>query len=237
MHEIGPVQLRMDIHTSDLLQSLPVHTQTSLNLPMHSKAFRSSMAVCISSPRGLTCPPWKLGENLLNCCIKRQVELNKVEGAWKVNWVMSHMQRSWRHETAADNLSSFTINTIRHYKEQGYRPHIAGAHHSFCCKTVSHWNEQTLNVLLKEENIWVSLLTLKGYFRRRKVEGREVHCKGKGLCLAISHLPVSIQFTLVCTHSSLICIPATVISIKNQEVIPGLCTGTVQVTTPELCFV
>lgn len=66
------------------------------------------------------------------------------------------------------------------------------------------------------------------------MEGREVHCKGKGLCLAISHLPVSIWFTLVHTHSSLICIPATVISIKNQGVIVGLCAGTVQVTTPKL---
>lgn len=111
MHEIGPVQLRMDIHTSDLLQSLPVHTQTLLNLPMLSRASRSSMAMCIFSSRGLTSPPWKLGENLLSCCIKRQPELNKVEG------VMSHMQRRWRHETAADNLPSFMINTIRHYKE------------------------------------------------------------------------------------------------------------------------
>lgn len=75
---------------------------------------------------------------------------------------------------------------------------------------------------------------LKGYFRRRKVEGREVHRKGKGLCLAISHLPVSFLLTLVRTHSSLICIPATVISIKTQEVIPGLCAGTVQIATPEL---
>lgn len=73
------------------------------------------------------------------------------------------------------------------------------------------------------------------------MEGREVHCKGKGLCLAISHLPVSIQFTLVHTHSSLICIPATVISIKNQGVILGLCAGTVQsynsraLTFPRTC--
>lgn len=34
------------------------------------------------------------------------------------------------------------------------------------------------------------------------MEGREVHCEGKGLCLAISHLPVSIEFTLVHAHSS-----------------------------------
>jgi len=89
-------------------------------------------------------------------------------------------------------------------------------------------------MLLKEGNLWFSLLVPKGYFWRRKVEGREVHCKGKGLCLAISRLPVSISFTLVHTHSSRICIPATAIAIKNQGVILGPGAGTVQVTAPEL---
>lgn len=35
---------------------------------------------------------------------KWQLELNKIEGAWKANWLMSHMQGSWRPGTAADNL-------------------------------------------------------------------------------------------------------------------------------------
>lgn len=74
----------------------------------------------------------------------------------------------------------------------------------------------------RKGNIWVLLLNLKGYFKmRRRVEGREVHCKGKGLCLAISHLPGarSQQPHLY---------PTAVTYIKNQGAIPGLCAGTVQ---------
>lgn len=65
-----------------------------------------------SSPTGLTSSPQKLGlfpagerEILLNCCIKKlAAEFNKIEGAWKANWLMSHMQGSWRPGTAADTL-------------------------------------------------------------------------------------------------------------------------------------
>lgn len=68
---------------------------------------------CTSSPTGLTSSPQKLGlfpagerETLSSTAAlkKWQLELNKIEGAWKANWLMSHMQGSWRPGTAADNI-------------------------------------------------------------------------------------------------------------------------------------
>ena len=104
-----------------------IRTRTLLNLPMYPRAFSSSMATCSSSPRGLASPPSKLGlflagrESLLSCCIKkmRQLELDKVEGAWKANWLIKS------HTHPLSLMSSSTT----HYKDEGRRPDLADAQH------------------------------------------------------------------------------------------------------------
>lgn len=84
MHQIVPLQLRrMDIRTSDPLQSLPVKTQTFYSTSQWPPELSEQPWPCTSSPTGLTSSPQKAGpvsswgerererETLLNCCIKK----------------------------------------------------------------------------------------------------------------------------------------------------------------------